>query len=87
MICADREGHQLLQRHPILGINLEKGRGDRCEFQALFHHLRCDEGGRGDLLIALALLTQRCKGTELVQRMQGNALHVLCQRVILSKNV
>ena len=47
------------------------------ELQALLDDLRRDEEGRGDRFFALTLLAQSLESTELVERMQGNALHVL----------
>ena len=66
VIGVHGEGHELLQRHAILGIDLKQGRGDGSEFQALFHDLRRDEEGSRNFLIALALFAQRHNGTELV---------------------
>lgn len=86
VIWIDREGHQLLQRHFILAIELEQGRGHGSEFQALFDHLRRDEERRRYLFIALALLPQSNEGAELVERMQGSALHVLSERVVLGED-
>jgi hypothetical protein len=53
MIRVHRERHQLLQRHGILGIDLEQGRGHGSEFQALLHDLRRYEEGRRDRFLAL----------------------------------
>ena len=86
MIRIDGEGHQLLRRQLVLGVELERGRGHGGEFQALFHHLRRDEEGRCDLFIALTLLPQSNEGAELVERMQGCTLHVLSERVVFGED-
>ncbi len=66
MIRVHREGHQLFQRHAILGIDLEQGRGHGCKFQALLDDLRRDEERRRDRFLALTFLTQSLKRTELI---------------------
>ena len=86
-IRVHREGHELFQRHAILGIDLEQGRGHRGEFQPLLHDLRCHEEGCRDRLLTLALLLQCNKGAELIEWMQGDALHVLSQGVVLGQNI
>ncbi|GLT12515.1 hypothetical protein GCM10007928_47480 [Sulfitobacter porphyrae] len=86
MIRVNRQGHQLLQRHFILGIKLEQGRGHDGEFQALFDHLRPDEEGGCDLFVALTLLLQRHEGAELIEWMQDSALHVLGERVVFGED-
>ena len=86
MIRIDGEGHQLLQRHFILGIKFEQGRGHGGEFQALFDHLRLDEERGRALFIALALLSQSNESAELIERMQGSALHVLSERVVFGED-
>ena len=86
VIWIDRESHQLLQRHFILGIKFEQGRDHGGEFQALFDHLRRDEESGRDLFIALTLLPQRHEGAELIERMQGSALHVLSERVVFGED-
>ena len=86
VIRIDREGHQLLQRHLVLGIKLEQGRGHSGEFQALFDYLRRDEESGRDLFIALTLLPKRHEGAELIKRVQGCTLHVLSERVVFGED-
>ena len=86
MVRVDREGQELLKRHFILGVELEQGRGHGGEFQALFDHLRSEEEGGCYLFIALTLLPQRHEGAELIERMQGSALHVLSERVVFGED-
>ncbi len=84
VVAVDGEGHQLVQRHGVLRIDLQQRRRDRGQPQALAHHGDRDEEGRGDLLLGLALLAKGQEGAELVQRMQGRALDVFRQAVFLS---
>ena len=86
MVVGDRERHQLLQRHAVLGIDVEELRGDGGELQALLHDGRGDEEARGDLLLAQALVAQGLEGAELVERMQGDALDILGQRILFRRN-
>lgn len=86
VIRIDREGHQLLQRHVVLGIELEQGSGHESEFQALLDHLRCDEKRGCDLFNALTLHSRCHEGAELIERMQGGALHVVSERVVFSED-
>jgi hypothetical protein len=87
VVGVQRESHQLLQRHAILGIDLKQGRGHGSEFQALLDDLWRDVEGSRDRLLALTLFAQGCERTELIERMQGNALHVFRQRVVLGQDL
>ena len=87
MIGADGEGHELLQGHAVLGIDLEELLRHGAEPQPLLHYGRRDEEAGGDLLLAGALVAQRLEGAELVQRMQGDALDVLGQRILLRRDL
>jgi len=58
----------LLQRHAVLGMDIEELLGDGGEPQTLLHDGRHDVEARRDLLLAEALVTQGLEGTELVQR-------------------
>jgi len=87
VIGVHGEGHELLQRHAILGIDLKQGRGDGGKFQALLHDLRRHEEGGSNLCVALALVAEGHKRAELVERVQGDALHVLGQGIVLGQDV
>ena len=87
VIGVDREGHELVECHLLLGIGVEQRRRDRGKFQPLFDHAGRDEEGRGDLLLSAALLAHRLEGTELVERMQRRALDVLGQAVLLGEAI
>ena len=87
VVGVHRERHQLLERHAILGIDIEQGRGHGRELQALLDDLQRDEEGSRNLFLALTLFTQGLESAELVERMQGGALHVLRQRVVLGEDL
>ena len=57
------------------------------EAQPLLHHGGRDEEAGGNLLLADALVTQRLEGTELIERMQGDALDVLGERILFRRNL
>ena len=84
MVAGDRERHELLQRHAVLGIDVEERRRDGGEAQPLLHHGRRHEEAGGDLLLAEALVAQGLEGAELVEGMKGDALDILGQRILLS---
>ena len=71
MVVGDGERHELLQRHAVLGIDVEELFGDGGKPQPLLHDGRADEEAGGDLLLAEALVAQGLEGAELVERMQG----------------
>ncbi|WP_247391987.1 hypothetical protein [Bradyrhizobium sp. 35] len=70
MIRGDGEGHQLLKRHAVLGIDVEQRGRNRGESQALLHHVDRGEEAGGDVLFGLALLAQSLERAELVERVQ-----------------
>ena len=85
MVGIDREPHQLIQGHAVLGIDVEQLRRHRSEAQPLPHHRDRDEERCRDLLLGLALLAQRQKRAELVERMERGALNVLSEAVFLGE--
>ena len=87
VVGIDREGHELVERHLLLGIGVEERRRDGGELQPLLDDARRDEEGGGDLLLALALLAHRLEGAELVERVQRRALDVLGEAVLLGEPV
>ncbi len=84
LVAGDRERHELLQRHAVLGIDVEERRRDGGKAQALLHHGGRHEEAGGDLLLAEALLAQGLEGAELVEGMKGYALDILGQRILFS---
>ncbi len=64
VVGAHRERHQLVQRHAILGINSEQGRGYGRQFQALFDDLRGDEEDPRNCFVARTLLAQSPEGAD-----------------------
>ena len=87
MVGRDGEGHELLERHAVLGIDVEQGRRDRRQAEALLHDVHADEERRGDVLLGAPLLAQSEEGAELIERMQRRALDVLGQRIVLAEDV
>ena len=85
MVAVDGERHQLVERHAVLGIDVEQLGADRRQPQPLFHHRDRDELVGGDLLLGLALGAEREEGTELVERVQRRTLDVLGEAVFLGE--
>ena len=83
MVAGDGERHQLLQRHAVLGIDVEELGTDSGEPQALANDDGGDEEARGDLLDPLALLDEALEGVELVERVQVDPLDILGEAVLL----
>ena len=87
MIGRHREGHELVERHAVFGIDVEQLLRHGCETQPLLHHVHADEEGGGDVLFGLTLIAQGLEGAELIERMQRRAVDVLGQRVFLGGDV
>ena len=87
VIRIDGEGHELLQGHAVLGIDLEQLLRHGRQPQPLVHDVDRHEERGGDLLLGLALLTQCDEGAELVEGVQWRPLHVLGQAVLLGQAV
>ena len=83
MVGGNGESHELLQGHAVLGIDPEQLFGDRGQAQPLLHHGRRDEEPGSDLFLGGTLVAQNLEGAELIQWMQGDALDVLSQRILL----
>ena len=86
VIVADREGHELVERHVARGIDLVQLGRDRGELQALAHHGRRHAEMRGDRLFALTLVSQELHAAELVERVKRLAMAVLRKRVFLGQD-
>jgi hypothetical protein len=82
LVCGDREGHELLQRHAVLGIDVEQLLGDGGQAQALLHHGWRHEEAGGDFLLPRTLLMQRFERAKLVKWMQSNPMGIFCERVL-----
>ena len=61
VVRAHGEAHELVERHAVLGIDVEQLRRHGSETQALLDDGDADEEGGGDLLLALAFFAQREK--------------------------
>ena len=70
MVVGNREGHQLLQRHLVIGIDFQQPGRNAGELQPLLDDPRRHEEAGGDLFLAEALLLERPEGAELVQRVE-----------------
>lgn len=81
------EGHQLADRHCLPGIGLEQHQRTGGELQPLPDHAVRDEEGRGDLLLAAALVVHCLEGAERVAWMHGRALDVLGETVLLGHDI
>jgi hypothetical protein len=87
LVVGDSEGHELLKRHLVVGVEVEELRGDGDELEPLLHHVRADEEAGGDVFFAEPGVAQGLEGAELVERMQRGALNVLGQAVLLGDAV
>ena len=58
LIGGHREGHQLFERHSVVGLDLVQLRRDRCEAQPLLHDRRRHEMPCGNVLFAHAAVAQ-----------------------------
>ena len=87
VVVCDREGHELLQRHPIIGVDVEQLGRDRRETQALLHHSRRDEKARRNIVLTQPLITEHLEGAELIEGMEIGAVRVLGERVFLGRGI
>ena len=76
VVGGNGEGHELIERHGVLGIEIEEFLRHRSEFEALLDGVDRDEEARGDVFLAHALVPERLERTELVEGMQRSALDV-----------
>src|SRR3546814_14431280 len=72
MVIGDGEGHELLKRHVILGVEVEELRRNRSELQALLHDTGAAEDARGALLLAHAGVAKGLEGS-CAERRRGTA--------------
>ena len=86
LVVAGNGGRrQLVERHAVLGVDVEQLRRDRRQPQPLLDHAHRHEERSRDLLPALALLAQAEEGAELVERVQRRALDVLAEALLLGQ--
>ena len=83
MVGGEGEGHDVLERHLLGDVELEKPGRDGGEAQALPDDLRRDEEAGRDVVFGQALVDQRLEGAVLVDRVQGLALRVLGEGIFL----
>ena len=77
VIIAEREGHQLIERHLVLAEGRDQPRAHDGEFEALPHHGRGRAEPGSDRLRPLAVIGETLEGVELVGGMHGFADDVL----------
>ena len=88
MVVCDRETHELLKAHRVLGVEVEQLRADRDELEALAHDSRRDEEPCCNLLVSQPVFVpERLEGPELIERVQGFPHRVLGQAVLLGDAV
>ncbi len=83
MVGVDGERHELVERHAVLGVDVEQLGRDRRQSQTLLHDGHGHEKGGGDLLLGLAFFAQGLEGAELVEGMKRRALDVLGEAILL----
>ena len=86
VVGRHREGHELLQRHAVLGIDGEELWRHGRKPQALLDDVDRNEEGGGDILVRLPFLAQGLEGAELIERMKRDALDVLGQGVVFGED-
>jgi len=74
VLGGDGERHQLLERHAVVGVDVEQRWGDGREPEPLLHHVDGDEEDGRNILLGTALLAQRLKCPKLVEGMKRDAI-------------
>src|SRR5882762_1005926 len=87
LVGRDREGHQLFERHAIVGIDVVQLRRHGRQTQALLDDRRRDEVPRGDILFTHATVTQQLERAELIEWMQAATLVILAEGIVLGDAV
>ena len=83
VVRVDRECHELLERHAVLGIDVEELLGDRSELEPLLDDGRMHEEAGRNVLLTQTLFAQRLEGAELIEWMEGSALDIFGERILL----
>src|SRR5205823_2139376 len=83
VIGGNGERHQLLERHAVIGIDVEQLWGYRRKPKTLLHDANGYEEDGCDVLLGFPLLAQGLERTKLVEGMKRDAMHVLSQRILL----
>ena len=87
MVGGYGEGHELIERHGVLGIEVEELFRHRSELETLLDGVDRDEEARGNVFLAHALVPECLEGAELVEGMQRCALDVFGERIFLGRYV
>src|SRR3546814_16507755 len=69
VVFGDGDGHEMLQCHAVLRIDVVQHGRPGCEAQPLLHHVAGHEERRGDLLLGPALGPNAFEGAELTARL------------------
>ena len=77
VIVADREGHQLVERHAILAIDVEQRRRNRSQPQTLTHGRHRNEEAGGDIVFGQTGFDQRAESAELVEWVKSETHDIL----------
>ena len=86
LVTRNGEGHELVEGHAVLGVDVEQRGCDSGELEPLAHDLRADEEARRHVLDALAGVDQRPERTELIERVEVDPLGVLGEAVLLGRD-
>ena len=85
MVRINRERHELVEGHAVLGVDVEQLWRDGGELKPLLDDLDADEEDRRNLLLSHAFLAQIAEGAELIERMERRALDILGERILLGE--
>src|SRR3546814_3917703 len=87
MVGRDAEGHELIERHRVGGIDFQQLGRHTGELQPLLDDLRRDEKARGDVRLAETLIFQGLERAELVERMERLPLELPGAAVLFEHSV
>ena len=83
MVGVDGERHELVERHSVVGVDVEQLGRDRRQSQTLLHDGHGHEKRGGDLLLGLAFVAQGLECAELVEGVKRRALDILGEAILL----
>ena len=87
VIAVDGERHQLVERHAVLGVDVEQLGRDGSKAEALLDDGNRDELVCRDLLLGLALGAQCEECPELIERMERSPLDIFGEAVLLGETI
>ncbi len=86
VIARHRKGHELFERHAVIGVDVVELGRDLRELEALLHDRRRDHEGRRDRFDVGALFDELLHRPELVKRMQRFAMDILGERILFGRH-